>query len=291
MANHRRYDPVTGQYTTGHAWDGIEELYNPLPRWWVITLVLSFAVAIIYALLYPGWPTTRFYFHGLLGWTSAGQLQEEQDAARAAQAQWRQQIAAKSVAEIEQSDELRTFAITGGRALFNQNCAACHGQGAGGQQGQFPSLIDDDWLWGGKIDDVYQTIAHGIRNEDPESRQSEMPAFGEGMLTPEDISAVATYVTTLSDTNAEESRKAMPGAAVFENNCAACHGDKGQGTREMGAPRLADQIWLYGDSKEAIVHQVTKPRMGSMPSWKARLGDDAVKMLAVYVHSLGGGEK
>ncbi|MCK9911217.1 c-type cytochrome, partial [Microbacteriaceae bacterium K1510] len=92
----------------------------------------------------------------MLGWTSAGELKAEQDTARAAQAQWREQIATKSVAEIEQSEELRTFAITGGRALFNQNCAACHGLGAGGQQGQFPSLIDDDWLWGGKIEDVYQ---------------------------------------------------------------------------------------------------------------------------------------
>lgn len=289
MAEHR-YDPVTGQYTTGHEWDGIEELYTPLPRWWVITLLITFAIAIVYALLYPGWPTTRFAFEGLLGWTSAGELKAEQDTARAAQAQWREQIATKSVAEIEQSEELRTFAITGGRALFNQNCAACHGLGAGGQQGQFPSLIDDDWLWGGKIEDVYQTVAHGIRNEDGESRQSEMPAFAE-MLSADDIAAVAAYVLTLSDAGAEESRKALPGAAIFEANCSGCHGEKGEGMREMGAPRLADQIWLYGDTKEAVIHQVTRPRMGVMPSWKPRLGDDAVKMLAVYVHSLGGGEK
>jgi len=289
MAEHR-YDPVTGQYTTGHSWDGIEELYTPLPRWWVITLVISFIIAIIYAALYPGWPTTRFAFTGLLGWTSASQLAEEQAEARAEQAHWRDQIAAKSAAEIEQSDELRTFAITGGRALFNQNCAACHGIGAGGQQGQFPALIDDDWLWGGKIDEIYQTIAHGIRNEDSESRQSEMPAFGE-TLSPEEISAVAEYVTTLSDASQVESRKTLPGAEVFANNCAACHGETGEGMREMGAPRLADQIWLYGDGKEAIARQITHPRMGMMPAWKPRLGDDAVKMLAVYVHSLGGGEK
>jgi len=289
MAEHR-YDPVTGQYTTGHSWDGIEELYTPLPRWWVITLVISFIIAIIYAALYPGWPTTRFAFAGLLGWTSAGQLAEEQAEARSEQAHWRNQIAAKSVSEIEQSDELRTFAITGGRALFNQNCAACHGSGAGGQQGQFPSLIDDDWLWGGKIDDVYQTIAHGIRNEDPESRQSEMPAFAE-MLSPEEIAAVAEYVATLSDASKADSRKALPGAEVFANNCAGCHGESGEGMREMGAPRLADQIWLYGDGKDAVARQVAHPRMGMMPAWKPRLGDDAVKMLAVYVHSLGGGEK
>ncbi len=289
MAEHR-YDPVTGQYTTGHEWDGIEELYTPLPRWWVITLVITFVIAIIYALLYPGWPTTKFAFQGLLGWTSAGELAEEQASARAAQAQWREQIAAKPVGEIEHSEELRTFAITGGRSLFNQNCAACHGLGAGGQQGQFPSLIDDDWLWGGKIEDVYQTIAHGIRNEDAESRQSEMPAFGE-MLSADEIASVAEYVLTLPNTGAEESRKAMPGAAIYEANCAGCHGEKGEGMREMGAPRLSDQIWLYGDTKEAVMQQINKPRMGSMPAWHARLGDDAVKMLAVYVHTLGGGEK
>lgn len=284
-----KIDPLTGQKTTGHEWDGIEELATPLPRWWVNTIIITFAVAFVYAWLYPSIPTTYDASDGYLGWTSRTALAESQASAKKDQARWLAEIEARPLAEIAASDELRTFAITGGRALFNQNCAGCHGVGAGGQQGQFPSLIDDDWLWGGSLDAIHQTIVHGIRNEDGESRQSEMPAF-DGALPDDEIAAAADYVLTLSDPAADESRKALPGAAVFENNCSPCHGAMGEGMRDMGAPRLNDQIWLYGMTKEAIIRQIKHPRMGMMPAWGARLGPENVKMLALYVHSLGGGE-
>ncbi|MDH4982393.1 cytochrome-c oxidase, cbb3-type subunit III [Hyphomicrobium sp. D-2] len=291
MASERRYDPVTGQYTTGHQWDGIEELSTPLPRWWVISLVVCFIIAIIYAFLYPAWPTTKTYYTGLLGWTSHSELAEYQTEARAGQAHWREQIAANTVGDIAASDDLRTFAVAGGKALFNENCAGCHGIGAGGQQGQFPSLIDDDWLWGGTLDDIYQTVTHGIRNTDESSRQSEMPSFKD-MMSEEEIAATAKFVLAMSDTSVSaETRNAMPGAELYTNNCAGCHGAEGEGMRMMGVPALADQIWLYGETEEAIRNQIVRPKMGSMPAWGGRLGDDAVKMLSVYVHSLGGGEK
>ena len=284
-----KIDPLSGQKTTGHEWDGIEELATPLPRWWVMTIILTFAVAFVYAWLYPSIPTTYDASAGYLKWTSRLALADAQEEAKQEQARWLAGIKSMSPGEIAANEELRTFAITGGRALFNQNCSGCHGVGAGGQQGQFPSLIDDDWLWGGSLDAIYQTIMHGIRNGDGESRQSEMPAF-DGALPEEEIVAAAAYVLTLSDASADESRKTLAGAAVFENNCAPCHGASGEGMRELGAPRLNDQIWLYGMTKEAIIRQIKHPRMGMMPAWGARLGPENVKMLTLYVHSLGGGE-
>ena len=175
-------------------------------------------------------------------------------------------------------------------AAFNENCAACHGVGAGGQIGQFPALVDDDWLWGGTITDIYQTIQHGIRDANPDSRQSEMPAFGE-ILSAEEIAATADFVLSLAHESQNPARSSLPGATIFAENCASCHGDQGQGMQEMGAPKLNDAIWLYGGSKDAVAQQIAAPRMGEMPSWGQRLDDVTVRMLAVYVHTLGGGER
>ena len=182
------------------------------------------------------------------------------------------------------------FAVVGGQAAFNQNCAACHGVGAGGQIGQFPALVDDDWLWGGKIDDILQTIRHGIRSADSENRQSEMPAFGN-VLSAEEIDRVADFVLSLPQPLMSETRASLPGAKIFADNCASCHGDHGEGGREVGAPKLNDAIWLYGGTKSAIVRQINQPRMGEMPAWGQRLDEATLRMLAVYVHTLGGGER
>ena len=167
----------------------------------------------------------------------------------------------------------------------------CHGSGATGGVG-YPNLNDDDWLWGGTITDIYTTIAHGIRYDSgsQDTRTSQMPAFGrDGILTPEQISDVAWYVVPLSGGKADETA-AEAGKQVFADNCAACHGDKGQGGQQFGAPRLNDTIWLYKPGHDAIVAQVTDPKHGVMPAWSARLGDATVKELAVFVHSLGGGK-
>ncbi|WP_341992111.1 cytochrome-c oxidase, cbb3-type subunit III [Azorhizobium sp. AG788] len=286
----RERDPLTGYLTTGHEWDGIKELSTPIPHWWVSVFIASCVVAVIYMWLYPSFAITEGYFPGTLGWTSRGQLKEEVVDARAAQAQWRQRLMAVPLDQVEQNDDLRRFAVTGGRAIFNENCAPCHGVGAGGQIGQFPSLLDDDWIWGGTLADIAQTVQHGIRNDDADSRQSMMPTFGD-MLSAREIDQVADYVLTLSKPADDTSRAAMPGAAIFAQNCVACHGATGDGNREMGAPRLNDGIWLYGGGKAAIVRQITHPRMGMMPAFGAKLGEEAVRMLAVYVHTLGGGER
>lgn len=283
-------DPLTGQLTTGHEWDGIKELRTPIPNWWIITFVVTWVFAIGYLVLYPSFATTRDFAPGTLGWSSRGQLDQAINAAHAAQAEWRTQLLATPLDKIEADDQLRRFAVAGGLAAFNENCAACHGVGAGGQIGQFPALVDDDWLWGGKITDIYQTIQHGVRDANPDSRQSEMPAFGE-ILSAEEIAATADFVLSLAHEAQSQTRSSLPGAAIFAENCASCHGDQGQGMRELGAPKLNDAIWLYGRSKDAIVQQIAAPRMGEMPSWGQRLDDVTVRMLAVYVHTLGGGER
>lgn len=283
-------DPLTGQETTGHEWDGIKELRTPIPNWWIITFVVTWVAAIGYLVLYPSFATTKSYAAGLLGWTSQSELARATASAKAAQSLWREQLLSVGLEEVEADDELRRFAVAGGQAAFNENCAGCHGVGAGGQIGQFPALTDDDWLWGGRIDAIEQTILYGIRSPHEETRLGDMPAFGD-MLTREEIAATADHVLSLSDPAEKDIRDALPGAALFAENCAACHGDRGEGNRDLGAPNLRDAIWLYGSSREAVIAQITAPRMGQMPAWAGRLDPETIRMLAVYVHRLGGGER
>lgn len=289
MSNYER-DPLTGQRTTGHEWDGIKELRTPIPNWWLITFVVTWVLAIGYLVLYPSFATTKSYAPGLLGWSSSNELSQATQQARDMQSVWRTQILATPLEQIEGNEELRRFAIAGGQAAFNENCAACHGVGAGGQIGQFPSLTDDDWLWGGKIADIHTTIRHGIRSTSDDTRVSEMPAFGE-ILSAEEIAHTADYVLSLSDPSRDTARASLPGAALYADNCSSCHGELGKGIREFGAPRLNDAIWLYGGNREAVIRQITNPRMGQMPMWENRLDEETIRMLAVYVHTLGGGER
>ncbi|MDK1376804.1 MULTISPECIES: cytochrome-c oxidase, cbb3-type subunit III [unclassified Sinorhizobium] len=283
-------DPLTGQVTTGHEWDGIKELRTPIPNWWLITFIVTWVLSIGYLVLYPSFATTKSYAPGILGWSSRNDLSEATQQARDMQSAWRNQILATPLEQIEDNEELRRFAVAGGVAAFNENCAACHGVGAVGQIGQFPSLIDDDWLWGGTITDIHTTIRHGIRTASDDARASEMPAFGD-VMTGEEIVATADYVLSLSDRSLDAMRASMPGAALFADNCESCHGAGGEGNREFGAPRLNDAIWLYGGTRDAVIRQITQPKMGQMPTWESRLDEGTIRMLAVYVHTLGGGEK
>lgn len=283
-------DPLTGQVTTGHEWDGIKELRTPIPSWWIVTFVVTWVLSVGYLALYPSFATSKSYAPGLLGWSSGKELKDTTDQARAAQSVWRQKLLTVPIGQIESDDELRRFAVAGGEAAFNENCAACHGVGAGGQIGQFPTLSDDDWLWGGKITDIHTTITHGIRSEHPQTRQTDMPAFGD-MLSAEEIAAVADHVLSLAGPSKSATSSSTPGAQIFTDNCASCHGAQGDGNRELGAPKLNDAIWLYGNSREAVIRQITKPRMGQMPAWGGRLDEATIRMLAVYVHTLGGGER
>lgn len=281
-------DEVTGVATTGHEWDGIEELNNPLPRWWVWTFYATIVWALAYTIAYPAWPMIKTATSGMLGYSSRAELKTDLAAADAARADYRTAIANSSLQDILADDDLRTFAAAAGAAAFRVNCVQCHGSGAAGGIG-YPNLNDDEWLWGGDIDTLYATIAHGVRfAPDPETRVSEMPAFRD-VLEPKQISEVSNYVASLAGMEYDPAL-AGPGKEVFAQNCAACHGDSGKGNRELGAPDLTDAIGLYVHSPADIAQQVRAPKHGVMPAWSARLGDTTVKELAVYVHSLGGGE-
>jgi len=281
-------DHQSGVETTGHEWDGIKELNNPMPRWWVITFYITILWAIGYAIAYPSIPLLTGSTQGILGFHSRGELATELATAKAGQAAFVDKISAMPLQDIKADKALNEFALKGGAAAFKVNCAPCHGSGASGRPG-YPNLNDNDWLWGGKLGDIQTTLTHGIRYEaDPDTRTSEMPAFGE-ILKPEEISQVATYVVSLTATPKDPS-KVEAGKALFATNCAACHGDDAKGKREVGAPNLADAIWLKGSGEAAVVAQVTKPSHGVMPAWGVRLGDATVKELAIYIHSLGGGE-
>lgn len=284
----KHIDEISGVATTGHEWDGIRELDNPMPRWWLWTFYATIVWAAVYVVLYPAWPLVSTATTGMLGYTSRGAVRAELDAAAAAQQKFFDAIAEKDVAAILADNELRQFAIAAGSAAFKVNCVQCHGSGAEGSAG-FPNLNDDEWLWGGSPEQIYHSISHGIRfGQDSDTRASEMPAFGD-MLDRTQIAEVSAYVASLSGEVANAALVA-PGAELFAQNCAACHGDEGKGDRELGAPDLTDAIWLYGSSEAAIAAQVRAPKHGVMPAWTARLGDTTVKELAVYVHSLGGGE-
>jgi len=285
----KEVDQVTGVSTTGHSWDGIKELDTPMPRWWLITFYATIVWALAYMVAYPAWPLLRTATTGLLGYSSRGEIKKELNAAQEAKAGYIAAISSKTIDEIMADDSLRTFAAAAGAAAFKVNCVQCHGSGAQGSPG-YPNLNDDEWLWGGTAKDIQQTIAHGIRyTEDPDTRISEMPAFG-GMLDSKQIAQVTSHVLSLSG-KAEDATPAdlAAGKAVFAQNCAACHGEAGKGNRELGAPDLTDAIWLYGATPAAIAAQIRAPRHGVMPAWAGRLGDTLVKELTVYVHSLGGG--
>ncbi|MEI9426122.1 cytochrome-c oxidase, cbb3-type subunit III [Mesorhizobium sp. Cs1299R1N3] len=281
-------DEASGISTTGHEWDGIRELNNPLPRWWVMTFYVTIAWAAVYTIAFPAWPMLSSSTKGVLGYSSRKGVASELATAQAAKGKYVAAIQSKTVSEIAADDALREFAIAAGGATFKVNCVQCHGSGAQGSKG-FPNLNDDDWLWGGKTEEIQQTITHGIRfASDPDTRQSEMPAFAD-VLQPEQISQVSAYVASLSGP-VRDKTLIQSGANVFADNCAACHGENAKGTRELGAPDLTDAIWLYGSGESAIAAQVRAPKQGVMPAWGARLGETKVKELAVYVHSLGGGE-
>lgn len=284
----KHIDEVTGVSTTGHEWDGIKELNNPLPRWWVWTFYATIVWAIGYTIAYPAWPLLSSATSGVLGYSSRADIKNELAAAEAAKSDYVAAIAAKPVDEILADERLRTFAAAAGAAKFKVNCVQCHGSGAEGSKG-FPNLNDDDWLWGGSADAIYKTIAHGARfGPDADTRVSEMPAFKD-ILEPGQVADVAAFTASLSGIKADPA-KVEAGRPLFAANCAACHGDAGKGNRDLGAPDLTDAITLYIHSDADIASQIRSPKHGVMPAWSARLGDVSVKELSVYVHSLGGGE-
>lgn len=280
----RRVDEETGTETTGHSWDGIEELDTPMPRWWLWTFYACIVYAIGYAIYYPAWPGAT---SGAVGGTLRQLVAEDIAEHAEGQSEWVGKIAAASLEEIRQDDQLLAFASSAGKAAFGVNCSQCHGSGAQGFVG-YPNLNDDAWLWGGSLDDIYHTIKHGVRNDDADdARYSEMPAFRE-ILEKDQVEDVTQYVLSLGELK-HDTEAAERGAEVYTDNCTACHGEAGQGDPEQGAPRLSDAIWLFGGDAEHIASQIRQPAHGVMPAWGLRLDDTTVKALTLYVHGLGGG--
>lgn len=283
-------DSVTGTVTTGHEWDGIKELNTPLPRWWVMIFYGTIIWAIGYWIVYPAWPTVSGYTAGLFGYSSRAQVAVDLADLQTARGEKAAALANVAITDIGRDPALLAVAQAQGRAAFGNNCAPCHGSGAAGAKG-YPNLNDDDWLWGGSIAAIYQTISFGIRSGHRKSRESAMPAFGrDGMLKREDIATVANYVRSLSGLPVRPDGDVAAGKTIFAANCAVCHGEGGKGNRDLGAPDLTDKIWLYGSDEATIVEGITNGRAGVMPAWTGRLDPVTIKSLAVYVHTLGGGE-
>lgn len=284
-------DDVTGVETTGHDWDGLKELNNPAPRWWLWIFIITVIWSVGYWVVYPAWPTLTGATAGSRGWTQYGELKSAQAEITARRAKYQDKFHAASLEDIKGNPELYEFARVGGAAAFKENCAACHGTGASGGKG-YPNLNDDDWLWGGTLEQIHETLRVGVNSGHDEQRGTQMPAFGkDGLLTKEQIDDVVEYVQNLHlGDKAPASEASTRGRDVFTANCTACHGDSGEGNQDLGAPRLNDEIWLWGGDKESIHNTVVNAHRGVMPTWEKRLNEDTIKALTIYVHSLGGGK-
>jgi cytochrome c oxidase cbb3-type subunit 3 len=286
----RHVDEVTGVVTTGHEWDGIRELNNPLPRWWLIVFYATIIWSVVYWVFMPAWPGLTGYTKGTRNHSERANVAAERAALEAERAQSLGRLAAvKTVGEVENDPTLFQFTMAAGQSLFGDNCATCHGAGGQGFVG-YPNLNDDDWLWDGTFDGIKQTIRHGIRSGDPAARQNVMQAYGrDELLPPQTISDLVEYISSKSGGVADPAAVARA-APVFAQQCASCHGAEGKGDPAQGAPDLTDAIWLYGGDKRSIHETLMNGRAGVMPAWQGRMSESEITSLAVYVHALGGGE-
>ena len=277
--------------TTGHSWDGIEEFDNPMPRWWLWTFYITIIWGIGYTIAYPAWPLVSSATAGLLGYATRDEVAQEIAAVAEANEGINMRLASAELTEVPNDPDLNGYAVSAGAAVYRTWCTQCHGSGAAGVQASgYPNLLDDDWLWGGDVEAIYTTVAHGIRNEDdPDARFSQMPAYGD-VFEPEEIAAVVNYVMDLSGQEPSDSSLVTAGEELFVDNCAACHMENGVGNTDLGAPNLSDAIWLYGGDYDTLIETVTYSRYGVMPPWTERLSEAEIRAVALYVHQLGGGE-
>lgn len=277
--------------TTGHAWDGIREYNKPLPKWWLYTFYVTIVWGIGYSIAYPAWPGIKAATPGLLGYSTRAEVAAEIEKVDLANAAINEKLASAELTTIAADPELGSYAQNAGGAVFRTWCAQCHGSGAAGAKG-YPNLLDDDWLWGGSIEAIHESVSYGIRNEtNDDARFSEMPAFGrDELLSEEEVAQVTNFVMTLSGETPQDAALVEAGAVVYEDNCAACHAEDGTGDRYQGAPNLTDAIWLFGGSYADIRETVWNSRYGVMPSWTERLSEAEIRAVATYVHGLGGGE-
>jgi cytochrome c oxidase cbb3-type subunit 3 len=283
-------DAFSGTATTGHEWDGVKELNTPLPRWWLWTFYACVIWAVLYMVAYPTWPLISSYTKGLLNYSSRADVAADVAALQKLRGAKGAALVNADLADIEKDPALLSFARAMGKAAFGDNCAPCHGVGATGAKG-YPNLNDDEWLWGGSLPAIYQTIQYGIRSGHAQARENQMPAFGrDGMLKQDEVVQVANYVRSLSGLPTRQGVDLAAGKKIFAENCVVCHGDEGKGNEELGAPNLTDRIFLNGSDEATIIESINTGRGGVMPAWAGRLDPATLKALAVYVHTLGGGK-
>jgi cytochrome c oxidase cbb3-type subunit 3 len=291
MADKTHVDTVTGTATTGHEWDGIRELNTPLPRWWLWLFYITIVWAVGYWFVYPAWPLISSFTTGTFGWNSRSAIVSDLNELKTMRAPMTAKLEAAGLADIKADQALADFTYAQGRSSFRENCGPCHGAGGGGAKG-YPNLNDNDWLWGGTLEQIRETIEVGVRSGHAKARESQMPAFGrDGMLKSDEIVAVANQVRALAGLSTGPGVDLAAGKKIYADNCAVCHSADGKGNKELGAPNLTDGIWLFGSDEAAIVEVITNSRSGVMPAWTGRLDPMTIKALTFYVHSLGGGEK
>jgi len=284
MKNLKNKEKLNPPKITGHEWDGITEYDNPDPFWLRLLFYITLFFALGYWLLYPSFPAQRE--DGILSWSEYGQLNQSLEEIKKIREPYLLEFNKASFDQIIKDPLLLKFANAGGKSAYAINCAVCHGTGGNGNKG-YPNLTAGAWLWGGKLDQLYQTIKYGIRSGHLETRDSQMAAFGkDGMLTKEQVTVLANFVHGLfkGENASEEANK------LYQTNCASCHGDKGQGNYEFGAPALNDAVWLYGGDIATIYDVIYNGRQGVMPYWEHKLDDATIRQLAIYVHQLGGGQ-
>ncbi|MEM7070199.1 MAG: cytochrome-c oxidase, cbb3-type subunit III [Pseudomonadota bacterium] len=306
MSENKQKNKLYDVETTQHQWDGIEELNNPLPRWWLWILYITIIWSIGYWVVYPAWPTLsgageRGGTSGVIGWTQYQELKQQQAEIVALREKNLNRFSKASYEDILNDRALYEFALAGGKVAFKDNCATCHGTGGAGAKG-YPNLNDDDWIWAGDFEGIYQTIKYGVRMHE-DARDSLMPSY-DGVLSNDEILNVSryvqglytgnskTYTNHIEDMSVEQTQALSSGARIYLENCAACHEPNGRGNRTLGAPNLADAIWLNSEdaSISAISNQIKNPKHGIMPAWVDRLHENTLRKLTIYVHELGGGE-
>ncbi|MGB3643781.1 MAG: cytochrome-c oxidase, cbb3-type subunit III [Mesorhizobium sp.] len=289
-----KQDPVTGRTTTGHEWNGIEELETPIPRVVFAFLAATFVFAVICWVLYPTWPLGSTFTKGLTGFDQRNLVTEQVAKAEAGVAeQWAGKVTSMSYADIEADPALMHPVKEAGRRLFEDNCAACHGVNATGGPG-FPDLAAKAWLWGGDPETIEETIRVGINSTNDDTRTSQMLAFGrDAMLDRTQIQNVVAYVRSLSGALPTEGNadRIEAGKQVFADNCVACHGEDAKGSHDTGAPNLTDNSWIYGGDEQSVYTSVYSGRQGHMPHWDSRLSPLQIKLLTLYVHTLPGDGK
>ena len=274
--------------TMNHEWDGIQEYNNPVPLWWKTVFLACIVFSLGYCTYYPSIPFAGKdgYFAGIAGWSQFKELKDEVSAAKQETADLDKKISEMTIKEIESDAELKEYAIATGKSRFAVSCSQCHGLGANGNKG-VANLLDDEWIWGSKIEDIKYTITNGVRDyTNDDTRDGQMQAFGlDEVLSKNEIKDVARYVQVLAY-NASENERSDRGKVIYEENCAVCHGGMGEGNQELGAPALNNQVWLYGGDRKTLIETITEGRAAKMTSFKELLSEDDIKRLVVYVRSL-----